>query len=1236
MRPVVAGDEAGGRIDVLAVNHFNRFLQTQYGRHLLSVEGLPKRIGQGEAPSTSATKSFPKIEGERQKKLIEHANLLTVAVPEVDLGKMARTYGMGLLAAPVTGGLSMTVAVGAVGYQAINSIPSASDAATALAMPWPGPLAMDAVWQQLPEAQAPSAQARIAKQVATAINPNWAKLLKLFSTSETEAASAKADLVTDAAWAWGINDGAVAKLAQSFSPTELALLEPSQLKAMSASIKSNLSKTEFEIAQAYIDGNPARAAAVRLEDALVEMRRTGDTAVAAFGVKADQILRAEMENASTSGFVCNAMLQQMTDQMYVEMAARIPEPGQARSEPITGAAAPGAVGTSTHTAATGATAQAYSNPHNTDKGPDVATRHSALQSDANARANVTPNAQSVKDAKLRVLGHVTRDYVQFNTMYSLAFDGGQDDWLAEDIARLSGTKNAYAFQLSDTRRIQGDMIFDTMSADNRTMIEAYIMNGPTSPEYKDAKAASTFNTANQSVFGTSEAEVIAVVQEAGSQQLYEARDLYQRLQAAPNPDPVKVQDARRRMQAAQDAQDRKIMALARNLGGEEEGEALTLEVARTRVSERVNQIAKSFDPSMAGIGEELIREGRMNLAVGANAATSGMGTYDDLLMHVTSSRTRSDLAGFQIDRAALGVGPGNLDFWTETSGDQAQKLEINLMGIPENDRQRMEVANVQTRHDAHDGTGFIANVTMADTWQKEQMLQSHAAMGARARTALDAYIAAHPDEVIPPEIRALTGAQLMPLGGEIHPFVDKLMDADGNLIGAGPTLGMLMSESQVANTAYRSEIARQEAFFTAGITALTIAASVLLLLIPGVNVVAAGILVALVGGAATIAVKAGMRGDRYGWEEAAVDVAKTGIEAAMGGIGGALGGAVKAGTPVLGTIAKVGSKINGAFGKLGGTLGKASAAAVREGITSSVSGVANTALDDRIWSKGTSAGLGELFKAGTRGAVTGALSGGLSEGISQGLTRRMTPGLPEGVDATQLSRLGARLGPAGRDALQEAVSGTAGTLSSETANILFDLSEGKAKFNLADLALRLGKAGFKDFITSGVKAGIKNQFKATYLAQRDRIMRDSAEVSPSDAKFLRKLAISAGMETYGKDTSNPHAKDASARFTSDSAFHQELLASRAAFRNLPPDLQAHAAGMSYQHIAALGQLRETGADGYQGDPKDLSLDLATTYPDMNVKSLLQAVGAGARRGQAGGTSPSDGGTKTPRGAKPYA
>jgi hypothetical protein len=168
-------------------------------------------------------------------------------------------------------------------------------------------------------------------------------------------------------------------------------------------------------------------------------------------------------------------------------------------------------------------------------------------------------------------------------------------------------------------------------------------------------------------------------------------------------------------------------------------------------------------------------------------------------------------------------------------------------------------------------------------------------------------------------------------------------------------MGVLVGNVRQSADYYREEIDRLEGIFTSIITALAVIASVLALLIPGVNAIAAGILIALLAGAATVAVKSGMRGSRYGWEEAAVDIGTAAIEAATAGVGGALSkgarvaAAAKAAKAAgdaaeiavatqkvagLGRVARAGAALHGRLGPTG-------AALVSEMSTSAVSASAN-------------------------------------------------------------------------------------------------------------------------------------------------------------------------------------------------------------------------------------------------------------------------------------------------------
>src|SRR5262249_31734833 len=151
---------------------------------------------------------------------------------------------------------------------------------------------------------------------------------------------------------------------------------------------------------------------------------------------------------------------------------------------------------------------------------------------------------------------------------------------------------------------------------------------------------------------------------------------------------------------------------------------------------------------------------------------------------------------------------------------------------------------------------------------------------------------------------------------------------------------------------YKMEVDRQEGLFTSLITALAAAVSIILMIVPGVNLVVAGIWTAVLAGAATIIVKAGMRGGRYRWGEAATDVAMTAIGAGTAGLGGGLGGGLgKAG--MFGRMAAFGKALEGPLGRIGGAM-------AREAIVGAVNGAAQVALQDETWRDGPGKGLSRV------------------------------------------------------------------------------------------------------------------------------------------------------------------------------------------------------------------------------------------------------------------------------------
>ncbi len=1206
MAPIAEGRKAGEKVERAVVNHFNGALVGEHKNHLEAVatlkdqSGFKTPLGADDAAAPGG-KPLPRIHRFERDRLIGAMDGVATGLPEPKTKEMlvcgAVAVG-GAIAAVPSGGTSLIATGGAIGglYFAWSSLPSKSKVSTALGgLEWPGALALNAIWY---EAGMPKEDARTRVEKKAGDDSDWNDIKDFFSTSKQTAVDAKASIVENAGWFTGINDDAIEAITQSLNASERALLSPAQIRGMSDSIRWNLSGLQEERTLAYLDGDRARALAIRFKEAITTARRQGDDAVDGLGQDLARLIEQEMQAPGYTGHISDEGRKALEDRMYVALAARIP-PGGDASRSVSYRPPAGAP-------------QLRQSAQPVPEGlpPDQSAaqldqRRSALLDGVAASGYRTPDQSDVDRAKSQVQRYITRDYAQFDTTWSQLFDSGQDDWLAEDIARMQGFDDLPTEQTWTGRTIKGGLLIDRMRDQTRRNVENFIIHGVTSPQYRDGLGSSILQTAGQGVFGTTQAEFVNLLNRVEDPDFNLAKHRYEALRDDPGADPDKLAAALRIFEAAKVRRDRSMIAMARELTGNADG-PMSIDEARDTVRQKIDQAARRFHPGLVrgpgSAGQEIVDTGRIGLRRGVDVAKEGAGTYDDLLMQVTGRRHKDDIAAANLDRAELGLDGA---WWGETSGDQAQQLEINLEGVPENDADRIRIANIRTRHDAIDGTGYISALTMANSWQKDAMYSRHARFGTRAHDALQAFKASKDGAKLPAEWRDLTPEELVPLGGDPHPVIAQyLMGDDGRLLGTGPSIDMLAAESALANKSYRDEIGRQESFFTGAITAIVVVVSIILLLVPGVNVGAAAVLTALLGGAATIGVKAGMRGNRYGWEEAAVDVGRTAIEAATAGAGAAMGGAVKAGTPVLGRLAAAGQKLETAFGKIG-------AAAAREGITNAVSGVAMTAMDDRTWARGGIHGMGELMKAGVKGSVTGAISGAVSEGVTKGLNARFARMLGEGADsAIGASARAAGARAAGRHAMmQEALSGLAGTTLSEASAIAMDLADGKMKLDWGEIARRLGTAGLREVLSGAARGAIQHKFREVHDREMGAILRRGGDMSPSEAAFMRKLAISAGIEQYGRDRENAYATTTRTRhdFTAQQAYNDSVRAAARMLADLPPAIRSQLGGMSADHLQQISALYARGAGGFDGDIAELRVTLATMYPGLDPVHLIRTI-----------------------------
>ncbi|HZS41092.1 MAG TPA: hypothetical protein VFF06_29890 [Polyangia bacterium] len=474
----------------------------------------------------------------------------------------------------------------------------------------------------------------------------------------------------------------------------------------------------------------------------------------------------------------------------------------------------------------------------------------------------------------------------------------------------------------------------------------------------------------------------------------------------------------------------------------------------------------------------------------------------------------------------------------KTSGDLSMELERLAKGNPENDRDYAEIAALQHEQERDRGTGFIAKHTMAGT-SEQVVLDQRKQQLAEMICDAGGYDRKYASQVFGP-------------GGDIQePFRRNAFDEKGNLkVKEGDTSTRISFMDQIvgvqrAADSYRTEIDRQESLMTSIISALAIVAAVVLAA-TGVGAVLSGVIIAVVAGAATMIVKAGMRGERYGHDEMMMDLAMTAIEAGTAALGGKLASGLAKGAAARGALAKIGVALEQRLGKVGG-------AVAREAIVGFTSNAAKAAIQPGVWDDGIGAGLGRVFGAGFRGAAISGITAGVSTAISAKLGKALEPKLIDPEKATALQKLATRLGPAGSEIVRETVANTAGALSGSMFNILIDVASGDFHGGLRDALEELGTTAAREIFTNMARAvgSIRNREHYEQLMAKARARGD---ISEADLKVLKAAAVSAGKAHHDDDISS---------------MRHEVEAGRAALEGVPPSLKPMVAGYSAEEIARI-------------------------------------------------------------------
>ncbi|WP_134498139.1 hypothetical protein [Microvirga pakistanensis] len=1189
-------------IKTAAIGYINGVISAEWAGYLARVNGMEKGFGgvadaswkQGDSGS-----EFNRIRNGAAQ----------------DAGARGHDVESALTPAPMTTGERvggyMFLGLGALAWD-IYSDPNESKVTTALSIPWPGPNAVD----EQHKANSGRGVIQLIEERMKS-EEEQADILKLFNPDQNVRASGKAGLLEGSSASTGINAEAALALSQSLTADELAspIMTPERRQRIAEELRSTLKPANMEVAAAYLNGEPDQALAIRMRQLFDKQASKQEKDQLQTGEELDRLIRQELFASGPNAYVPNERLEAMRNAAFLrfdEISREGRQPVTVRNAPV--APPPDRLALTPaqlryegrplpppqpRIEASGRTAAPPARTAPVQK-PAARTPPAPSPAPAPARAVTGPEASNEKLAPEKVATDQTRKLDEarraivayMNKPHASYFRQPNDRFAEEDMKRFSEMDRKVRTYDPATGRVT---IAPALA------IQAYntaiIMHGTNSPEAMGARAAAAYSRiSGDSSLSTN--QVNELNQNFSNMEYARFRARWE--SATP---------AQRAAMAKQweDIQARHrtfLRETARGMGME--GDLDDPIAVEAFVSQRLGaQFAKEGE-EFRKAGTEITKQGRMAIDTGVALAADGLGTNEALMQSVLANRTHAE---FNVRRAN---GETMHDYAyrvadNEMSGDDWHQAKEKLRGEDENEFERYETLRFLKDQQLKEGTGWLGRSVMADAWQKRHLENTETEADNRLRTATRAGIEDYNKRVEAAGRRDLKidpASDDMPVrlpGGQLNPLVQRFaVNGDGKLRGNGPSMDVLQANTRQAADFYQQEVDRNESIFTSLITALAVAVSVLLLFIPGINLIAAGILVALISGAATVAVKSGMRGGRYGWEEMATDIGMTAIEAATAGIGGAM----SKGATAAANAARTGQKIGklGTFGRVGAglhtRLGPVAAPIVQGGITGAASTAATAALDDKLWDDGIGTGIGRVLGHSVKGGLSGAANAAVTGAITRGLDRRLAPtAVGRNASTDRLNRIGKSLGPGGREFLTEVLANTPGSLVGETINILADVAMDKHVGGWSGAFERLGKAGVRELASVAGRTKAQQIQRAQYNRMSADIHGQKRNPNPREARILNWLGQNGSVIPLGTRTDE---------------FARGFSNVRARIDELPPQIRDEVAKMGPNKAMDVIRMMDSGQLGNRAQRLQFTMQLGKEIVGLDVEAFDRAMQSSSR------------------------
>ncbi|HNQ03533.1 MAG TPA: hypothetical protein PKH69_02870 [Thiobacillaceae bacterium] len=484
-------------------------------------------------------------------------------------------------------------------------------------------------------------------------------------------------------------------------------------------------------------------------------------------------------------------------------------------------------------------------------------------------------------------------------------------------------------------------------------------------------------------------------------------------------------------------------------------------------------------------------------ALAMRHAQAGCGTNEELLFRFTERMNRDEIAAMRSEYqsqtgrsldADLGTyGEGGT--FTELSGDDRLRMERALRGVARTDQERLE------------------NAAFAITQQR------------RETGAFGAWLA---EGSLAEQVMNNTEAQLQTLAGGPIRFNahGELNSSLANFSPTGEYTGLdrdhFRATTAVAQTVAQNYSARIDAYADVATTGLAILGAIAAAVITVATGGAAAPLIAaaLITGLASMSANYAIKGGRYGWEQAAIDLGMTAVQALTAGVGAQLGAAAQVaskGAAAASTASRSLVTLSRLF-----TGNPVVDQIIVGAITGGIGGLGGAAFDERTWERGGDDAVGTLFAGLLKGALSGAATAAITNSIEQ-VARNGAQVRDAALRAGTRAGLGSRIAGGVNDMLSAGTGGdtvrsaramlgrglarggisSLGAMGGRGTELAVDATRGKYRGDLGEALGEMGHAGLRAFVQgigegAGEAAG-QGMHARRLRAAADDIARERAE-----------------------------------------------------------------------------------------------------------------------------------------------